>query len=168
MSDSEDPIDLVDEEGGDLFGDEDDAGSDLGQVLSDKDLASDQDDADLEPRDEDRYEQPQVRDKVIMGVNVARHRIPKSKDGTVSPSLELDVLGIGSLTRRLHSFKPSKSPTSSSSIQSGTTPRLGSQPRPISRTQGAVSPSQQFDFARTRRRANCRATPLSTNGVTGL
>jgi hypothetical protein len=83
MSDSEDPVDLADDGGDDLFGDDlDEAGSEPGNVLSDKDLASDQDD-DLEPRDEDGGDQPEVREKVIYGVEMFRHRIPKSKNGTV-------------------------------------------------------------------------------------
>jgi len=84
MSDSENPIDLPDE-GGDLFGDEDDdivAGSDQGRVPSEGDLVSDQD-QDLEPREEDGYDTREVREKVIYGVEIFRHRTPKSSDGTV-------------------------------------------------------------------------------------
>lgn len=84
MSDSDEPLDLVDE-GDDLFGDEDDAGgSPNAQVLSDKDLDSDAE----RGNDVGGYgsddEAPRHQDKVIASIQVFRHRAPKSKDGTVS------------------------------------------------------------------------------------
>lgn len=96
MSDSEDPIDPleeVDEEGDDLFGDEADEGDEpttsKTRVLDDDDLASDLDeDTDARYRyDDDSQQQPEVRDRVVMAVHTYRHRIPKPKDDTVSPKL---------------------------------------------------------------------------------
>ena len=75
---------MPDEGGDDLFGDDDDqdnAGSDRGRAASDGDLGSDLDD--LEPRGEDGYDTREVREKVIYGVEIFRHRTPKSSDGTV-------------------------------------------------------------------------------------
>lgn len=83
MSDSEEPIDLPDEGGDDLFGDDDgeEAGSERGNVLSDRDLASDQD-GELEPRDEDTFEE-EVHDKLVYEIDMYRHKTPKPKDGSV-------------------------------------------------------------------------------------
>ncbi|KAI1808278.1 Leo1-like protein-domain-containing protein [Daldinia bambusicola] len=88
MSDSED--------GGDLFGDEGGV-SFIDQVLSDQDLASEQDEGNerdddrdddhdhdrSRDRDDDPDENQEVKMKRIMGVTVHRHRIPRTaKDGT--------------------------------------------------------------------------------------
>lgn len=89
MSDSEDPLDDLEANGDDLFGDEGD--EDLPslskqRVLDDDDLASDPDeDPDARHRDfDDEDTQPQeTRDRVVMAVQTYRHRIPKPKDGTV-------------------------------------------------------------------------------------
>ncbi|KAI1651731.1 Leo1-like protein-domain-containing protein [Daldinia loculata] len=86
MSDSED--------GGDLFGDEGEVPF-IDQVLSDQDLASEQDEGDerdddrdhdrSRDRDDDADEDQEVKVKRIMGVTLHRHRIPRtSKDGTGS------------------------------------------------------------------------------------
>ncbi|RYP74408.1 hypothetical protein DL771_003075 [Monosporascus sp. 5C6A] len=92
MSDSEDPIDLPDEGGDDLFGDADDgAQSDQERVLSDRDLASDHDDDGqgrqdgLGPDGVDEEENDQVIEKQIniMSVPMYRHRTPKTKDGSL-------------------------------------------------------------------------------------
>lgn len=87
MSDSEDPIDALDETGGDdLFGDSGDDESRAPRVLDDDDLASDPDeDPDARRREyEDEDAQPhETRDRVVMGVQTYRHQIPTPKDGTV-------------------------------------------------------------------------------------
>ena len=86
MSDSEDPVDLH-EEGDDLFGDgdEDQSGSPPPQVLSDKDLDSDTGHANAaQAYDSDRdHDAPDHQDKVIAGIQIYRHRMPKTKDGMV-------------------------------------------------------------------------------------
>ncbi|PNY20653.1 Uncharacterized protein TCAP_07337 [Tolypocladium capitatum] len=86
MSDSEDPLDVVDEGGEDLFGDEgedegeDEAASPLERVLDDDELASDPDeDADARNRDYDD-DMPQA-DKLVAELTTYRHRIPKPRDG---------------------------------------------------------------------------------------
>lgn len=91
MSDSEDRADArEDEDGDDLFGDEDDGrenASDRPQILSDAELASeDGEDGEEQARyrDEDGSHYKQVKDKVIMAVQIYRHRIPKPQDKTVS------------------------------------------------------------------------------------
>ncbi|OAQ97136.1 hypothetical protein LLEC1_00741 [Akanthomyces lecanii] len=84
MSDSEDPLDQIDEGGDDLFGDEDDAGSPAPRVVhdDDDDLASDPDDAGDRRRydDDDNQVQHETKEKVVMAVQAYRHRIPKPKD----------------------------------------------------------------------------------------
>lgn len=87
MSDSDEPIDNIDEEGDDLFGDDDDVQTSAPRqrVLEDDDLASDPDE-DRNAGDYSRYDAdvPQeTHDRVVMGVTAYRHRIPKPKDGTV-------------------------------------------------------------------------------------
>ncbi|KAI8959571.1 Leo1-like protein-domain-containing protein [Daldinia sp. FL1419] len=105
MSDSED--------GGDLFGDE----GDVEQVLSDQDLASEQDEGD--DRDDDRDhgrnrdrdddadadEDQEVKVKRIMGVTLHRHRIPRtSRDGTGS----LQTMKVPSFIKlQAEEYKPS-------------------------------------------------------------
>ncbi|PHH90046.1 hypothetical protein CDD83_4647 [Cordyceps sp. RAO-2017] len=85
MSDSEDPLDAVDEGGEDLFGDEgdDDAASPAPRVLRDDELASDPDeDLDARHLDDDDDAPPQeTRDKVVIEQPTFRHRIPKPSDG---------------------------------------------------------------------------------------
>lgn len=86
MSDSDEPIDHIEEEGDDLFGDDDDVQvkSPKQRVLDDDDLASDPED-DGGRRDYGGYDDaPQeTKDRVVMGVTTYRHRIPKPKDGQV-------------------------------------------------------------------------------------
>lgn len=85
MSDSEDPLDQIDEGGDDLFGDEDDAGSPAPHVLDDDDLASDPEDTGERRRyeDDDAQFQQETKEKVVMAVQAYRHRVPKSKDNIV-------------------------------------------------------------------------------------
>ena len=93
MSDSEDPIDPIDDDGGDdLFGDEPDDGeqpaaaSPKERVLDDDDLASDPE-GDTYARyrndDQDR-DQDEVRERIVLDVTAYRHPIPKPSDGVVS------------------------------------------------------------------------------------
>ena len=88
MSDSEDPLDAIDEGGDDLFGDEgDEPASPKAQILDDDDLASDPDeDSHIRRKEyEDEDAQPhETRDRVVMAVQTYRHQIPNPKDGTVS------------------------------------------------------------------------------------
>lgn len=87
MSDSEDPLDAVDEGGEDLFGDEgdDEVASPPGRELPDDDLASDPDeDADARHRDYDDALPQETRDKVVIEQPTYRHRVPKPRDGMVS------------------------------------------------------------------------------------
>lgn len=88
MSDSEDPLDQIDEGGDDLFGDEDDAGSPAPRIVDDDDdddLASDPDDTAERRRydDDDNQVQHETKEKVVMAVQAYRHRIPKPKDNIV-------------------------------------------------------------------------------------
>jgi hypothetical protein len=105
MSDSEDPIDLIDEGGDDLFGDDgdDDVASPKANLRDDDDLASDRD-ADGYGRDEDDDEDAQqsreTQERVVMGVRTYRHRIPKPQDGSVS----LSFIATRNLGRALLTF----------------------------------------------------------------
>ncbi|KAK5990674.1 hypothetical protein PT974_08943 [Cladobotryum mycophilum] len=87
MSDSEDPLDAIDEGGDDLFGDEGDeeAASPQARILDDDDLASDpDDDGDTRHRyEEDTQTQHETKERVVMAVQTYRHRIPKPADGTL-------------------------------------------------------------------------------------
>ncbi|KAI6785840.1 RNA polymerase-associated protein-like protein [Emericellopsis cladophorae] len=87
MSDSDEPIDPIDEGGDDLFGDDSDAGDAAPspakqQVLNDDDLASDPDE-DARPRQRGYSpEQGQeMRDAIVLDVTTYRHPIPKPSDG---------------------------------------------------------------------------------------
>ena len=88
MSDSEHPIDIVDEGGDDLFGDEgDDAISEVENALSDRELASDREDDELDAHRRGDDEEPrEFREKLVAEVPLYRHRVPRSKDGSVSHS----------------------------------------------------------------------------------
>lgn len=88
MSDSEDPIDVPDEGGDDLFGDEDDdAISEIEKALSDREIVSDREDDDVDARRHDEGEEPrEFREKLVVEVPLYRHRTPRSKDGGVSRS----------------------------------------------------------------------------------
>jgi RNA polymerase-associated protein LEO1 len=88
MSDSEDPVDIGGDEVDDLFGDGDDGDdvqSDNERAVSDADLASDKD------VNEHRYDdgmdvddrEVEVENRLVMNIQLYRHRAPKSKDGTV-------------------------------------------------------------------------------------
>jgi RNA polymerase-associated protein LEO1 len=89
MSDSEDPIDLIDEGGDDdLFGDEgdDNIASPKADARSNDDLASDRGGEGYGREDDDEEDGDQFREtqeKVVMGVRTYRHRIPKPQDGSL-------------------------------------------------------------------------------------
>lgn len=86
MSDSEEPIDIPDEGGDDLFGDEgDDMISEIGDIASDRELGSDREDDEANARRRDDENGGRVfRDRLVTEVPLYRHRIPRSKDGSVS------------------------------------------------------------------------------------
>jgi RNA polymerase-associated protein LEO1 len=88
MSDSEDPVELPDDGGDDLFGDEEgiDAISEVENGLSDRELASDGEDENSNRRRDavDDDEPTDFREKLISDVPLYRHPIPKSKDDSVS------------------------------------------------------------------------------------
>lgn len=94
MSDSEDPIDPIDEGGDDLFGDDDDLGSQPPaspneKVLDDDDLASDTErDRHARQRDDDEEREPDhdVKQHIVIDVTAFRHPVPKPTDGSVSSS----------------------------------------------------------------------------------
>ncbi|MBE3041319.1 hypothetical protein IMZ48_01785 [Candidatus Bathyarchaeota archaeon] len=99
MSDSEDPIDLQ-EEGDDLdlFGDDDEgqSGSPPPQVLSDNDADSDGHASAAHGYDSDRDQDAlDHQDKVIAGIQIYRHRMPKTKDGLVSHYRPIGYLLVG-------------------------------------------------------------------------
>ncbi|KAK7226206.1 hypothetical protein V2G26_014209 [Clonostachys chloroleuca] len=87
MSDSEDPIDPIDEGGDDLFGDDDDGDvieSPKERVLDDDDLASDPEGETYNRyRDDDdtRQQDEVTRETMIADVTAYRHPIPKPSDG---------------------------------------------------------------------------------------
>lgn len=87
MSDSEGSIDLPDDAGDDLFGDGDHGDlqslpSDDAQVLSDKDLASDQDGGERDGLDDMEVDQqPETEDIRIQDIQMYRHPIPKTHNG---------------------------------------------------------------------------------------
>ncbi|ATY59271.1 RNA polymerase-associated [Cordyceps militaris] len=82
MSDSEDPLDQIDEIADDLFGDDDDARSPAPRVLDDDDLASDPEDTDEHRHygEDDTQVQHETKEKLVMAVQAYRHRVPKPKD----------------------------------------------------------------------------------------
>ena len=103
MSDSEDPIEPIDEGGDDLFGDEGDEGSEAvaspkERILEDDDLASDAEgDTYARYRDEDQArDQDEIRERIVVDVTAYRHPVPKPSDGVVSllpvPIIPLAVL----------------------------------------------------------------------------
>lgn len=85
MSDSEDPLDLADAGGDDLFGDEEPE-PDRERYLSENDLASDRDanEEDSIDHDADAMETQHTKEEIVMDIPLSRHRMPKLKDGTVS------------------------------------------------------------------------------------
>jgi RNA polymerase-associated protein LEO1 len=86
MSDSEDPVDLADEGGDDLFGDDEpDAKSEREHYLSDNELASDRDavEQDGMDHDDEPMQSQQTKDEIVMDIALSRHRLPKMRNGNV-------------------------------------------------------------------------------------
>lgn len=91
MSDSDEPIDLPDEGGDDLFGDDGDGDipqSEPERAHSDRELASDHDDDDHDGNRGDYGQDTQDGmglevERTVMEVGVFRHKAPKNKDGAV-------------------------------------------------------------------------------------
>ncbi|KAK3328862.1 Leo1-like protein-domain-containing protein [Apodospora peruviana] len=116
MSESEEPIDNHSDGGDDLFGDGDDDAplSEVENVLSDRDLASDRDeDDDDDQRDRRHYgeqqEEPtEFRDTLVTEVPMYRHRIPRSKDNNLVSLRVPEFLKINPREYKAETWKPSK------------------------------------------------------------
>ncbi len=84
MSDSEEIVDLPDEGGDDLFGDDD-----VEDVISERDLSEHESDQEKDygrgagDRSEFEQDRAEFREKTYLTVPMYRHRIPRSSDGTV-------------------------------------------------------------------------------------
>ncbi|KAI0195462.1 Leo1-like protein-domain-containing protein [Astrocystis sublimbata] len=92
MSDSEDPVDLADDGGDDLFGDEDaEPNASRERYLSDDELASDKDADERngtargygDDDNEDTMQSQQTKNEIVMDVALNRHRMPKMKNGSI-------------------------------------------------------------------------------------
>ncbi|KAK0734083.1 Leo1-like protein-domain-containing protein [Lasiosphaeria miniovina] len=115
MSDSEDHIEAADDGGDDLFGDGDeDAGDVLSEIenaLSDRDLDSDSDDDATHGRHnrgDDDDEPTEFREKLVSGVPMYRHRIPKSRDGSLHSLRVPDFIKLLPTEYKPDSWEPSK------------------------------------------------------------
>ncbi|KAK0731088.1 Leo1-like protein-domain-containing protein [Lasiosphaeris hirsuta] len=111
MSDSEDPIDVGEEVVDDLFGDEEvvDALSEVNEP-SDRELASDRDDDENEGHGarSDNDEPTEFREKLVSAVPLYRHRIPKSKDGSLHSLKVPDFLKLNPIEYKADTWEPSK------------------------------------------------------------
>ncbi|KAM7224482.1 Leo1-like domain containing protein [Rhypophila decipiens] len=111
MSDSEDPIDNVDELEGDLFGD-DDADqplSEVEEVQSDGGLASDRDED--EPRERhsgDEDENVVFNEKKTQEVPLYRHRIPRPQNDKLISMKVPDYINIDPREYKAETWEPSK------------------------------------------------------------
>ncbi|KAI1811863.1 Leo1-like protein-domain-containing protein [Poronia punctata] len=86
MSDSEDPVDLADEGGDDLFGDEEpEAQSGRERYLSDTELDRDAAEHDHDDMDQDdsAIQTQQTKEEIVMDVALSRHKMPRTKNGTL-------------------------------------------------------------------------------------
>ncbi|KAI0428946.1 Leo1-like protein-domain-containing protein [Xylaria sp. FL1042] len=87
MLDSEDPIDLADEGGDDLFGDEEpEPKSDRERYLSDNELASNKDATEhdgVDYDDDEAMQTEQTKEEIVMDIALSRHRMPKIKNGAL-------------------------------------------------------------------------------------
>ncbi|KAL2199202.1 Leo1-like protein-domain-containing protein [Corynascus similis CBS 632.67] len=111
MSDSEDPVDFADEGGDDLFGDGDDALSEVENVASDREIASERDDdaEDARRHDYDDEEEPrQFREKLVSEVPLYRHRTPRSKDGGLHSLRVPDFVKFKPMEYKPDEWQPSK------------------------------------------------------------
>ncbi|KAK4129549.1 hypothetical protein N657DRAFT_677150 [Parathielavia appendiculata] len=110
MSDSEDPIDIPDEGGDDLFGDEgDDALSEADKAVSDQEIASDREDDDVDARRSEDDEEPrEFREKLLLPVPLYRHRIPRSKDGGLQSLRVPDFIKFNPMEYKPDEWQPSR------------------------------------------------------------
>ncbi|KAK3394158.1 Leo1-like protein-domain-containing protein [Podospora didyma] len=115
MSDSEDPIDVPNEGGDDLFGDDDDGDNPISEIenaLSDRELASDNDDEDGDDsgrqKRRDTQEPTEFREKLVAEVPMYRHRTPKSRDGNLHSLKVPEFLKLLPLEYKPDSWTPSK------------------------------------------------------------
>ncbi|KAL2263892.1 hypothetical protein VTK26DRAFT_4569 [Humicola hyalothermophila] len=111
MSDSEDLVDIPEDAGDDLFGDEggDDAISEAGNVLSDKDLESEKEDDDHDAERRDEVEEPrQFREKLVAEVPLYRHRIPRSSDGSLHSLRVPDFIKFNPMEYKADEWQPTK------------------------------------------------------------
>ncbi|KAK3310132.1 Leo1-like protein-domain-containing protein [Chaetomium strumarium] len=110
MSDSEDPIDIPDDGGDDLFGDDDDdAISQKENVLSDRELASDREDGEADARGREDDEGPQeFREQLVAEVPLYRHRIPRSKDGGLHSLRVPDFIKFNPMEYKADEWQPSR------------------------------------------------------------
>ncbi|KAI0533875.1 Leo1-like protein-domain-containing protein [Xylaria digitata] len=87
MSDSDEPLDIADEGGDDLFGDEEpESKHDHERYLSDNELASDRDAAEhdgVDYDDDEAMQTQQTKDEIVLDISLSRHRMPKVKNGTL-------------------------------------------------------------------------------------
>ncbi|KAK4447567.1 Leo1-like protein-domain-containing protein [Podospora aff. communis PSN243] len=110
MTDSEEPVDAVDDLGDDLFGDADggDAISEIENGLSDRELASDaEDDARRRETRRDTEEPTEYKEKLVGEVPLYRHRIPKSNEGGLCSLKVPDFLKLNPVEYKADSWEPS-------------------------------------------------------------
>ncbi|KAH6650820.1 Leo1-like protein-domain-containing protein [Chaetomium tenue] len=110
MSDSEEPIDIADEGGDDLFGDDgDDALSDIENVVSDREIVSDREDDEADaPRRDDDEEPREFREKLVSEVPLYRHRTPRSKDGDLHTLRVPDFIKFNPMEYKADEWRPSE------------------------------------------------------------
>ncbi|KAK0387636.1 hypothetical protein NLU13_3881 [Sarocladium strictum] len=116
MSDSEDPIDPIDEDGGDdLFGDDDDnelaPSPPKARDLDDDSLASDPEGDDAQPqysRDERARSQSIEGERRIMEAQIHRHRIPKPSDKTLRVMRIPKFLKVHPIAYEPENFQPTE------------------------------------------------------------
>ncbi|KAK3337221.1 Leo1-like protein-domain-containing protein [Cercophora scortea] len=114
MSDSEDLVEIPEDGGDDLFGDDggddDNPLSEVENALSDRDLDSDRDDDDEDGRHRGRdgHAPQEYREKLVQAVPMYRHRIPKSKDGGLLSFRIPDFLKLNPTEYKSDSWEPSK------------------------------------------------------------
>ncbi|KAJ4297119.1 hypothetical protein N0V88_004037 [Collariella sp. IMI 366227] len=85
------------------------APSDAGNVLSDRELASDRGDDDIDARRHDEDEEPaEFREKLVAEVPLYRHRIPRSKDGSLHSLRVPDFIKFNPMEYKPDEWQPSK------------------------------------------------------------
>ncbi|KAI0021497.1 Leo1-like protein-domain-containing protein [Xylariomycetidae sp. FL0641] len=123
MSDSDEPIDLPDDGGDDLFGGDIDApqsdheqeqAADRDQeeeqerVLSDKELASDHEGGEGDMFDGDGDQDQEVIQQTVMDISMFRHRTPRTKDGFLQSLKVPSFLKFEALEYKPDSFEPTE------------------------------------------------------------